>query len=565
MSASSIVSLVDPSPASWNTLDLTRQDDVWLRAQLHHLGSGNGRHSVRTHNNIRTAVEYLSGQRQARKFVKVCWQRAWDTSPQAFILLSASFTHHHLLRRGQHACQQLTDLLERNRSTINGHPGLSVLTSQYFGDHKRLAEADVSDGPSECTDLSHRPGPETERHIRASQVHLERYEQPPVEEPTVLPWLDYLRNEPAFLIHLDPACDHSTLTLLISAPEDLHTLWRTHTTGLPMVVPAAACWRQPAPTFEQLWAEAAKIKAHDLRVYEQGEKSANATLAFCQMAKPNPDNPTCIIGMEPRAWVRGKMFGSCAQLHRRVTTYLEQRMVLNMTPKFSFVDLHIDYGRDGISATLHECEKVWMVYPPTPHNLQWMAEHRGQHAKLAHGMTVLEGGVVVHTTSAEAIYLPAGCLHAVFTVASGFLVSMDCTTQISVWPCAQYLRYNVQAEFEADEQRDCYFLFLEALDVALQNAGERDAFRAWIAVDDVLQMKRKNDRVWVRAARKVWDEYLKSEPIVDVACPCAGAVSSSFLNHLKDHHLGWLFDDRRRSRHDMADRDISITLRQERV
>ncbi|KAJ9662593.1 hypothetical protein H2198_001265 [Neophaeococcomyces mojaviensis] len=234
-----------------------------------------------------------------------------------------------------------------------------------------------------------------------------------------------------------------------------------------------------------------------------------------------------------------------------------------MTPKFSFVDLYIDYGRDSISATLHECEKVWMVYPPTPHNLQWMAEHRGQHAKLAQGMAVLEGGVVVHTTSAEAIYLPAGCLHAVFTVAGGFLVSMDCTTQTSVWPCGQYLRYNVQAEFEADEQRDCYFLFLEALEVALQNAGERDAFRAWIAVEDVFQMKRKNDRAWVRAARKVWDEYLKSEPLVDIECPCAGAVSSSFLDHLKERHLGWLVDDRRRSRHDMADGDIDIIPRQQ--
>lgn len=79
----------------------------------------------------------------------------------------------------------------------------------------------------------------------------------------------------------------------------------------------------------------------DLRVYEQGEKSANASLAFCQMARPNPDNPTCIIGMEPPALVRCRTFGSCAQLHQRVTTYLEQRTVFNMTPKFSFVDLHI--------------------------------------------------------------------------------------------------------------------------------------------------------------------------------------------------------------------------------
>ena len=66
-------------------------------------------------------------------------------------------------------------------------------------------------------------------------------------------------------------------------------------------------------------------------------------------------------------------------------------------------------------------------------------------------MAVLEEGLVVHTTSAEAVYLPAGCLYAVFTTEGGFLVSIDCTTHMSVWPFAQYLRYNVQAEFEAKE------------------------------------------------------------------------------------------------------------------
>lgn len=183
------------------------------------------------------------------------------------------------------------------------------------------------------------------------------------------------------------------------------------------------------------------------------------------------------------------------------------------------------------------------MYPPTPHNLQWVAEHRGQQAKLAQGMAVLEGGVVAHTTSAEAVYLPAGCLHAVFTVAGGFLVSIDCTTQRSVWPFAQYLRHNVQAELEADEQRNCYFLFMDSLDVALQNAGERDAFRAWVAVEHLLQMKRKKDGGWLRATRKVWDGYLKADPIIDLECPCHGAASSFFLEHFKDRHLRWLFND----------------------
>ncbi|KIW36686.1 uncharacterized protein PV06_11101 [Exophiala oligosperma] len=537
------MSMVTISAVKLNTVDPTSQNDVFLLTHLQYLSCGNSRRLVQAHRNIRTAVEYLKGQRRPRNFVKATWDRALAIFPQAFIFLSASFTHHHLLRKGQYACQQLIDLPKRDQNIINQHPGLSALSAQYLDDLKQLVEADLPHNPERTGRLCRR-APETETNSSTQNILSDPSETLiHNDKPNVSSWLDYFRNEPAFLIHLDPEFDLSKLRLLASATDDLQALWRSHTTRLPTIVPAAACWRGLQPSFEQLWVESMKIKTHDLRVYEQGEQSANAALAFCQLARPNQNNPIYIIGMEPPALIRHRTFGGCAQLHQRVTTYLEQRMVFNMTPKFSFVDLHIDYGKDGISATLHDCEKVWMIYPPKPHNLQWMAEHRGQQAKLAQGMGVLEGGVVAHTTSAEAIYLPAGCLHAVFTVAGGFLVSIDCTTRRSVWPFAQYLRYNIQAELEATEERNCYFLFLDSLEAALQNAGERDAFRAWIEVEDILQIKRENDRGWVRAARKVWDDYLKVDPIIDIECPCHGAVSSFFLEHFRDRHLRWLFND----------------------
>jgi hypothetical protein len=92
----------------------------------------------------------------------------------------------------------------------------------------------------------------------------------------------------------------------------------------------------------------------------------------------------------------------------------------------------LDYGMDGISAPLDGCTKIWFLYTPTLHNLALMAQERGQHGKLARLADRLEGGIVTQTTSAEAIYIPAGCLHAVFTTEGGFLVSIDCTTRLSV-------------------------------------------------------------------------------------------------------------------------------------
>ena len=74
-------------------------------------------------------------------------------------------------------------------------------------------------------------------------------------------------------------------------------------------------------------------------------------MAFCQLAKPNATNPIYIIGMEPPALIKHQKFGNCSQLHQRLTTYLEQRMVFNLTPKYTFVDLHIGMYRAAMRAS----------------------------------------------------------------------------------------------------------------------------------------------------------------------------------------------------------------------
>jgi hypothetical protein len=78
-----------------------------------------------------------------------------------------------------------------------------------------------------------------------------------------------------------------------------------------------------------------------LRVFEGGEIRGNPQSAFCQLAQPNHDNPTYIVGMEPPALVKTTPFHASPQLQQHITLHLERRMVFNLTPKYSFVDLHI--------------------------------------------------------------------------------------------------------------------------------------------------------------------------------------------------------------------------------
>jgi hypothetical protein len=51
----------------------------------------------------------------------------------------------------------------------------------------------------------------------------------------------------------------------------------------------------------------------DLRVFEQGKQTGRASMAFCQLARPNAANPTYIIGVEPPALTKSQNFGQPPQ------------------------------------------------------------------------------------------------------------------------------------------------------------------------------------------------------------------------------------------------------------
>lgn len=151
--------------------------------------------------------------------------------------------------------------------------------------------------------------------------------------------------------------DANNLSTLVNVNPDIQRLWSEATTGLPILVSASSCWQSRCPSFEEIWIEVAKIKPKgmrcnlllvrrltayvDLRVFERGEQGGVAAKAFCQLVKPDPQNPTYIIRIEPPALTQDTPFRSNTQLHRMLTPYLEQHMVFNLTPQHSFVDIHI--------------------------------------------------------------------------------------------------------------------------------------------------------------------------------------------------------------------------------
>ncbi|KFY95767.1 hypothetical protein V500_02668 [Pseudogymnoascus sp. VKM F-4518 (FW-2643)] len=141
-----------------------------------------------------------------------------------------------------------------------------------------------------------------------------------------------------------------------------------------------------------------------------------------KLAKPtqySDSEPLCCV---LNVWVEGIILTPPTRIDSSYLLCGDTTTVgVNITPRGSYVDLHCDIGRSGLSTVYGLCEKVLILFPPTEKNLNLFASTAGLHNRLARIGDKLEGGLVVQLHSSLAIDLPSGALHAVFTTAGGFL------------------------------------------------------------------------------------------------------------------------------------------------
>ncbi|KAJ5394680.1 hypothetical protein N7509_006467 [Penicillium cosmopolitanum] len=145
----------------------------------------------------------------------------------------------------------------------------------------------------------------------------------------------------------------------------------------------------------------------------QGEvdKTVDPLIVVSQLVDPDPNKPAFLTGLR---------LPTIDDLGLRVPhsvckffePFHESNEQANLTPRYSFVDLHVDYGADGLSVPIGDCRKIWLLYPPTIHNLMAMKAVDGQRGRLVRLVQQLEGCVVVETNSSHAIHIPAASLHA---------------------------------------------------------------------------------------------------------------------------------------------------------
>ncbi|KAJ5537509.1 hypothetical protein N7494_006988 [Penicillium frequentans] len=277
--------------------------------------------------------------------------------------------------------------------------------------------------------------------------------------------------------------------------EQNQDLWLESTSSVPRLLNSSHCWRVRAPLARELFMDTIeeistvtsttqKSSESRFRANFQGEvdEKLDPYIVLSQLIDPDLNKPAFLTGLRLPSIDH---FGFCSpcEMSTTIEPFDETNDQVNLTPKYSFVDLHIDYGADGLSTVIGDCRKIWLLYPPTDDNLNAMKSIDGQRGKLVRLMRRLEGGVLVETTSSHAIFLPAGCAHATFTLQGGYLVAKDFTTAKSLSAIASFITCGLDENLPTEAREICFDWFERCLDVTLSQQRVVAAISAWLKAE----------------------------------------------------------------------------------
>lgn len=211
---------------------------------------------------------------------------------------------------------------------------------------------------------------------------------------------------------------------LKSMSEKSRSLYLSTTSCVPSLLDSSQSWRGRMPVVRELVIDTLqKVQSSDYStvthrselqfcVNYQGkvDKTVNSLIVISQLVDSDPNKTAFLTGLRLRI-VDDLGFCVPHDLCRDFEPFSESNNQVNLTPKHSFVDLHIgkldahtcdrvhqcsiDYGADGLSIPVGDCQKIWLLWPLTSSNLRAIKAIDGQRGRLARLAQQLEGCVVV--------------------------------------------------------------------------------------------------------------------------------------------------------------------------
>lgn len=170
---------------------------------------------------------------------------------------------------------------------------------------------------------------------------------------------------------------------------------------------------------------------------------------------PNTPLPICTLVM------------SCLQTH----------------PQPTYADsVRIDDGLAVLAQPGRGCVKLWICFPPTQHNLDVFTRSTSELDRLMCCIPHLQNGFYVILRPGSSLFLPAGWLHSVYTLAGGWQFATSFTTRHSLTGTSRWLRTD-KARLESltpDEHNKIAENFIDTLLHELEfDDGVENALQEW--------------------------------------------------------------------------------------
>lgn len=140
------------------------------------------------------------------------------------------------------------------------------------------------------------------------------------------------------------------------------------------------------------------------------------------------------------------------------------------------------------------------------------------------------------TTSEDAVYLPVGYLHTVFTVVGGLISTVDFVTIDSLKTFVTMISGGLdQIDDHMSFQGDCFDHFSASIEIALAGNQVDRAISSWLEMLEYAREYAVSDKVWLRQVNKIWDLFFATPAAKKIVCPCGYA--GSFPEHFRAEHM----------------------------
>lgn len=234
----------------------------------------------------------------------------------------------------------------------------------------------------------------------------------------------------------------------------------------------------------------------------------------------------------------------------------ESNVQVNLTSEHLFVNLHIDitmksylcdwmliiksdYGADEVSASIDDCWKIWLLYPPTDKNFKVIRLINSQWVKFARLMHQLEERIIVETTSVKAIHIPAACIHAMFTIQDDYLITENFTISKSLTAISSFIFNHLNDSLPIKACEICFDWFECCLDISLAHQQIMSVIHAWVKMEMQLISWASTYWRWQVSIQHLWKQYLQEDMPDDCLCDTQD-LSTSLSKHFFLIHLYFL-------------------------